>query len=63
MSPPLLLKYVADDQMVEDAFRRADQLAQAMNSQRSGIAIVAFSGELFRSASVFRVSTISRLSY
>lgn len=55
-SPPLLLKYVADDQMVEDAFRRADQLAQAMNSQRSGIAIVAFSGELFKKAQAYSES-------
>jgi hypothetical protein len=54
--PPLLIKYTTDEQMVEDAFRRADLLVQDMGSPRSSIAMVAFSDELFKKAQVYSES-------
>jgi superfamily I DNA/RNA helicase len=52
-SPPQLLMYATDELMVEDAFRRADQLANDMETGRSGVALVAFTDELFRSAQAY----------
>lgn len=49
-SPPALITCATDEQMVEDAFKRADQLAKDMESPRSQIAIVAFTQELFKQA-------------
>ena len=49
----MLVSCVTDDQMIEDAFKRAYRLAQEMESTRSSIALVTFSDELFSKATAY----------
>jgi hypothetical protein len=54
-SGPVLITSSTDDQMVEDTFKRADQLAKEIQTSRSKIALIAFSDELFQKASQYSV--------
>jgi hypothetical protein len=52
-SPPLLITCPGDDQMIANAFKRADRLADEMETARSNIALVAFSSDLFAKATAY----------
>ena len=52
-SPPLLVTCPTDDQMIENAFKRADRLAEEMGTSRSNVALVAFTTDLFSKAAEY----------
>lgn len=52
-SRPVLVSCTSDEQMIEDAFVRADRLAKEMGSSRSDVVIVAFSDDLFKKAEAY----------
>jgi hypothetical protein len=52
-SPPLLVECSGDDEMIAEAFRKADGLKDALEITRSDVAIVAFTDELFKKAQEF----------
>jgi superfamily I DNA/RNA helicase len=49
-APPCLLKCGDDDQMIEEAFRRADAMADGLQSSRCDVAVIVFSDELLAKA-------------
>ena len=50
---PCLLRCENDDEMIGEAFRRADAMAHAVESSRCDVAVIVFSDELFVKASSF----------
>jgi hypothetical protein len=50
---PCLLECSDDNEMISEAFRRADSMAEELGSSRCDVALIAFSDELLSKASVF----------
>jgi hypothetical protein len=53
---PCMLACGNDDEMISEAFRRADSMAEALNSSRCEVAVILFSDELLTMASTFAKS-------